>query len=174
MRLFLFLLVAVGMGAVQAAPSDCAAIDDPQERLACYDQRFPREPAAEEVQAVPESRAPRREAVREVVDETTDEGPKPRKHRRDQSRPRDGQNRDDGGGFLGRERHEIVSAIRAVRSRDKQKMVFLLDNGQMWIQTSPRTLPIREGDRVSIKSGLAGGFMLRTQKGVATRVTRIN
>ena len=69
---------------------------------------------------------------------------------------------------------EIESRVAALRARDKQRMVFLLENGEMWMQTSPRDLPIKKGDALTIKSGLMGGYVMRTEHGVSTRVHRIN
>ena len=52
-------------------------------------------------------------------------------------------------------------------------MVFRLANEQIWMQSSPRRLPIHKGDEVTISPGTVGGFIMRTERGVATRVQRI-
>lgn len=67
----------------------------------------------------------------------------------------------------------LTSTIKAVRRQDKQKMVFLLENDEIRIQSSPRPLPIRKGDSVTIKNGSVGGYILRTEGGTSTRVSRI-
>jgi hypothetical protein len=72
-----------------------------------------------------------------------------------------------------RESTEIIATIKEVIDRDRKKMVFLLDNDQIWLQTSPRNLPIRQDDKVTIKSGVIGGHILRNEKGTSTRVERI-
>lgn len=78
------------------------------------------------------------------------------------------------GGILSRKaKVNFKSAVKALRARDKQRMVFLLENGEVWMQSAPRNLPIKEGDDVTIKSGLMGGYIMRTGKGVSTRVNRI-
>ena len=72
-----------------------------------------------------------------------------------------------------RESIEVTSTIKEVIDKDRKKMVFLLDNDQIWLQTSPRNLPIRQDDKVTIKSGVIGGYILRNEKGTSTRVERI-
>jgi hypothetical protein len=72
-----------------------------------------------------------------------------------------------------RETVEVTATIKEVIDRDRKKMVFLLDNDQIWLQASPRNLPIRQNDRVTIKSGFIGGYILRNEKGTSTRVERI-
>jgi len=48
-----------------------------------------------------------------------------------------------------------------------------LENDQVWIQTEPRPQPFREGEEVSIKTGLMGGFNMRSKSGAYSRVRRI-
>jgi len=72
-----------------------------------------------------------------------------------------------------RESIKITATIKEVIDKDRKKMVFLLDNDQIWLQTSPRNLPIRQNDKVTIKSGFIGGYILRNGKGTSTRVERI-
>jgi len=72
-----------------------------------------------------------------------------------------------------RETVKVIATIKEVIDRDRKKMVFLLDNDQIWLQTSPRNLPIRQDDKVTIKSGFIGGYILRNEKGTSTRVERI-
>ena len=67
----------------------------------------------------------------------------------------------------------FISKIKKIRSRKKQRMVFLLENDHVWIQIEPRPQPFREGEQVSIKAGLMGGFNMRSESGAFTRVRRI-
>ena len=71
------------------------------------------------------------------------------------------------------EKIEITSSIKALHKQDKQKMIFMLENGETWIQSSPRPVPVRAGDKVTIKSGIVRGFILRTENGVSTRVVPV-
>ena len=57
-----------------------------------------------------------------------------------------------GGIFDRKEQISLNSRIKAVRDQDKQRMAFMLENDEIWIQTSPRNLPFKEGDDVTIKS----------------------
>ena len=67
----------------------------------------------------------------------------------------------------------FISRIKKIRSRKKQRMVFLLENDQVWIQIEPRAQPFREGEQVSIKADLMEGFNMRSESGAYTRVRRI-
>jgi hypothetical protein len=49
-------------------------------------------------------------------------------------------------------------------------MVFRLENGQIWMQSSPRNLPFAVGNKVAIKSGRIGGYIMRSESGTSTRV----
>lgn len=141
--------------------SDCSQIENAAERLACFDQQFP------------ESITPHPKTETEVMDAPASvstqlpSAPSPTKTSTDTlpQKPK--------GVFSKPDAVHITARVKAIRSRDKQKMVFLLDNEQVWLQVSPRNLPIREGDEVSIKSGTIGGFILRTDSGTSTRVRRI-
>ena len=57
--------------------------------------------------------------------------------------------------------------------RSRGELVFELDNDQVWLQTTPRFLSIKEGDSVTVKRSRMGSYALRTDKGAATRVKRI-
>ena len=75
--------------------------------------------------------------------------------------------------FARAEKVEFSSVIRTIRAEGEQRMVFLLDNEQIWMQSSPRYMPFKEGDKITIKSGLVGGYMMRNENDVSTRVNRI-
>ena len=76
------------------------------------------------------------------------------------------------GGIFSGEKEEFAATIVDMLNREKQLMVFQLDNDQIWVQTTPRTLAIKIGEKVTIKSGNMGGYVLRTESGVSTRVIR--
>ncbi len=77
------------------------------------------------------------------------------------------------GGLFDSPKVDLTSTIVAIRRGDQQKMVFLLDNDQIWMQSKPRALPFEEGDTVTVKSGFVGGYFLRKESGLGTRVQRI-
>ena len=67
----------------------------------------------------------------------------------------------------------LTSTITGILAADKQKMVFQLENDQIWIQSTPRTLRFEEGDVVTIRNANFGGYFMRAESGVSTRVQRI-
>jgi hypothetical protein len=71
------------------------------------------------------------------------------------------------------DRVDLTSTIAIVHANSQQKMVFQLANDQVWMQSTPRLLHIREGDQVTIENASVGGYLMRTQRGVTTRVERI-
>ena len=61
-----------------------------------------------------------------------------------------------------------------ILNKDQQKkIVFLLSNEEIWLQDSPRDLPIYRGDEVNIKKATLGGYIMRNESGTSTRVSRI-
>ena len=68
---------------------------------------------------------------------------------------------------------EVTATITDILNKDQQKMAFLLSNDEIWLQNSPRNLPIRSGDEVTIKKASLGGYIMRNSSGTSTRVRRI-
>lgn len=58
-------------------------------------------------------------------------------------------------------------------NKPQQRMVFRFDNDEIWIQTTPRSLPIKVGDKVTIRRGTVGGYVLRTENKVSTKISQI-
>ena len=67
----------------------------------------------------------------------------------------------------------FVSKIKKIRSREKQRMVFLLNNDQIWIQIEPRFQPFTEGEQVYIQANFTGGFNMSSESGAFTQIRRI-
>ena len=67
----------------------------------------------------------------------------------------------------------FINKIKKIRSREKQRMVFLLDNDQIWIQIEPRFQPFKEGEQVYIQTNFTGGFNMRSESGAFTQIRRI-
>lgn len=144
---------------IHADQGDCRDIKNAAERLACYDTQFPETTAAptgeESSETIVETSAPAASAPAKA----------------EQSDP---PFTTDKGGFFKRKPDVTVnSTISAVKDEQQKKMVFRLENGQIWLQTAPRSLPIKAGDEVTIKSAIMGGYMLRNENGTSTRVRRI-
>ena len=128
------------------AEEDCAALPDPADRLACYDRQHVADPGQAEDSLPPPGKV-------------LDEKKKPR------PRPSDWLQKGD--------RTPVQATIVAIHSQDRQKMVLQLDNGEVWIQNSPRNLPFRAGNRVSIQQGIMGGYIIRNGQGVSSRFSLI-
>ncbi len=171
---------------------NCAAIENARERLACYDRAYSDRPmpppkirteviappatlgqpstAATRQSGTPDSSSSGNEA-NTTLDSRIDSATAPTA-RRGTAAPTSESKR-SGGMFSRSEKVEFSSTIRTIRDEDDQRMIFLLDNEQIWIQAAPRFIPFKEGDVVTIKSGLIGGFTMRNEKDVTTRVQRI-
>ncbi len=183
-------LAISGASLAAESPVSCVDIADPDARLACFDRQFGNMdktedvPQAPEPPVVPESTAP---AVIETAPVTQRPAADPEPPAapaapasRSSEAPITAQagkarapERRSGGLFARKAKVNIAAQIAAVRAREQQKMVFLLDNEEVWMQTAPRLLPIKKGDQIRIKSTLFGGYVLRTSSGTSTRVTRI-
>jgi hypothetical protein len=159
------LFVSVAAGA-QAQATDCTKIENARERLACYDRQFPRTDVPSPLPEIrtetirgPDVPAPPPTGTGEADPPAPPVAAEPEAGR--------------GGLMDWDEAVNLSTTIKSVRRRDQQKMVFRLANDQIWIQDAPRSLPIREGDEVTITNATVGGYMLRTAGGVTTRVHRI-
>lgn len=146
----------------------CHQISDPTDRLACYDSAFQGAPTETETRVVSpsvESKTVKQKPPTDspAVSEQTNAASTADKPVTKPSR----------GLFSANEKLSINSRLISVRDKDKQKMVFRLENEQIWLQDSPRSLPFRKGDEVTIKSATIGGYILSNQKGVSTRVRQI-
>lgn len=163
--------VAVTANSAASETRNCRDIVEALERLACYDaQNEPRESAGEQDEASPAEPVVREPAVPgDVADQQTPVTPgdalEPQQQAEDSKKRKRG--------LFGDEIIDLTTEISSVRKGDRQKMVFLLANGEIWMQTEPRLLPLYDGDVVTIGNAMMGGYLLRTEKGVVTRVQRI-
>jgi hypothetical protein len=146
----------------------CHQITDPGERLACYDRAFqdgPTESGKREVSPSVESKT--------VTEKPPADSPVISQKSSATSSADQPAVATSRGLFSAKDKLNINSRLVSVRDKDKQKMVFRLENEQIWLQDSPRSLPFRKGDEVTIKSATIGGYILSNQKGVSTRVRQI-
>ena len=167
---------------------DCSQIENARERLACFDNQFPSEsrrayeankakgPTLQETPIQP-SVAPAPAATETPASQPVPTAP-PANPAADQTGNADdapifSTEKKGGGLFDSRKKIDFASTIVAVKNENKRKMVFRLENDQIWIQVSPRDLPIKVGDKITIKSAIAGGYILRNEGGTSTRVRRI-
>jgi hypothetical protein len=194
----------------QGAELNCTQVEDARERLACFDQQFPREPKAEsvtsplqstrtEATSIDDTVAPAATVEATTVEATTVESTTvqattiqptiikpettqpPSTPQKTQTPETSEVTQNDDvpfttskGGFFDRPKQITVeSTVVAIKDERQKKMVFRLENGQIWLQNSPRSLPIKSGEKVTIKSALVGGYILRSENGTSTRVRRI-
>jgi len=139
---------------------DCAQLTDRAARLACFDQVF----------AEPEVIEP--EVIEPVVEVVEEKEPAVALETKETKETKETEEIPDEM-FSRRARVNFTSKVKTLRAEDQQRMIFLLENGEVWVQSSPRNLPFKEGDEVRVKSGLMGGYFMRTKKGVSTRVNRV-
>ncbi|MDA1073935.1 MAG: hypothetical protein O3A63_04125 [Proteobacteria bacterium] len=148
------------------AQVDCSNIEDPNERLACFDQKFPTpatEAEAEQQIRADETRPTATEDVLAPASVGSSSSAAEAQSKSPFKRP----------SMFEDVKVDLSSTIKAIRAGDKQKMIFLLGNDQIWIQSKPRELPFSVGDEVTIRNGFIGGYFLRSANKVSTRVARI-
>lgn len=180
MKYLPFLLLFFSLSVFGETAQECAKLVRTDDRLACFDKLFPSKTdkmieseTVQKKQPSADSRNVTDSSTREVAKTTQDELTRPDKSKIDGEDERNSLgfslskifNRDPGGDFQSR--------ITELKAGNSQKMVFLLENSQIWLQDSPRTLPFRVGDTVKIKKGLLGGYTMRSKSGTSTRVQRI-
>ena len=176
---FVCLLSLPGISSAQQAKLFCSQIADPNERLACFDRTFPTRapsvsapaasaPAADEPGPQTDaplgstSISPEKSATLSSAPTSTTNASVPRE-----------KSLFSRGRLFSDKTVNISSRLMAIRDKGQQKMVFRLENDQIWMQNSARSLPFHEGDKVSIKSGTMGGYILSNGSGLSTRVRQI-
>jgi hypothetical protein len=180
MKYLPFLLLFFSLSVFGETAQECAKLVRTDDRLACFDKLFPSKTdkmieseTVQKKQPSADTRNVTDRSTREVTKTTQDELTRPDESKIDVEDERNSLgfslskifNRDPGGDFQSR--------ITELKAGNSQKMVFLLENSQIWLQDSPRTLPFRVGDTVKIKKGLLGGYTMRSKSGTSTRVQRI-
>lgn len=187
MKYLVFVLFFFSLSASGESAEECAQMARTDDRLACFDQLFPSqsdskkqteklekqvvEPTAAKMESREKMSAKGSVASAEA-DDSRDALIKNRKTTKEAKG-------DKAKGFsLGKmfsrdTQYDLTTTIKSLKAGNSQKMVFLLANNEIWLQNAPRTLPFREGDTVIIKSGLFGGYIMRSDRGTSTRVRRI-
>ena len=168
MKLYSFLVslaLSVSANSYAEQTSQCSQIVDRAERLECFDREFPNdiEPSTK---PQPSAKASQATAVRAA-------DPVSNVIVADESRQEAKKKLSLGGLFDWKSQPEFETEIVAIRSGSKQRMIFRLANGQIWMQSTPRTLPFKSGDKVTIKSGRIGGYIMRSASGTSSRVKLI-
>jgi hypothetical protein len=69
---------------------------------------------------------------------------------------------------------EIKTTFETVRDLGLGKWQFTVPEGGTWQSTEALTSVPREGQAITIKKGIAGGYMLKIGNGPLRRVKRVN
>lgn len=69
---------------------------------------------------------------------------------------------------------EVQTSIESARELGLGKWQFTIPDGGTWQTTEALTTLLREGQAITIKKGIAGGYMLKIGNGPLRRVKRIN
>ena len=153
----------------KAKGAQCAAIDDPVARLACFDAAFPRPPHTTAPTAAATSAAtaaPKPAAAAVVADKPVAEakefGLSSKQRASVEAKPAE-------------PAVEVTTAgVKTVRKLPSGYLLIGLDNDQVWQQTEIDSLVlVRPGDRVQIRQASMGSFLLVTPSHYSTRVRRL-
>jgi hypothetical protein len=163
-------------GADPAASHPCAGIGEDSARLACYDRTFGRGPApapmsapasAKPVTTVPVAAAAGAAAAAPAVDAAE-------KAQREFGLSETDKRALDDNKSIPQEPESIVARVASASRRPTGEQVFVLENGQVWVETSTFTAArVQPGDEVTVRKGALGSFLLVTPKRIATHVRRL-
>jgi hypothetical protein len=142
----------------------CASIADDAARLACYDRAFGR----------PAGKSPQTEGTAAPALATAAAAPSPEKDRREFGLSKADTHTLEAKAAAAREPESIAATVASVRRRGTGEQVFVLDDGQVWMEVEAyATTRVRAGDAVTIRKAALGSYMLVTPKKVATHVRRL-
>lgn len=156
---------APGAAAESPAVASCLVIDDPGERLSCFDALHGREPTGQDEPGSPETPEPPTppddQASAATIDEPAPASPAPPPRAR---------------GSFGAEQlptppaepsspQELVTEVTDVGRQPTGRHWFRLSNGQLWSQVSAGIVHVEPGDRVRIRRGRFGTYHLRPADG---------
>jgi len=171
------------LGGEDAPGRACVTLDNPQQRLACYDAAFgrkgPAAPAAgtatmtgsrDAETVAPAGKAAGDAPLAAPADNGADEASRASRdfglnstqlqQRRAADTPRAVQH--------------IVARVTQVAKRPFGELILTLDNGQVWVQNQvERMARVKVGDTVTIRKAALGSYLLITAQDVATRVHRV-
>jgi hypothetical protein len=145
----------------------CAALGDASARLACFDHEIQRRHAAtatanKPVDSTPAAAAPAPLANRKPADDTIGLDGKQLSIRRKQE------------GIAPAPRVLIVAKLTQLQPRPGHQYYFELDNGQVWESVDNQgQLLLGTHETVSIRPGVLGAFLLKTEAGNSIRVHRL-
>ncbi len=68
---------------------------------------------------------------------------------------------------------ELYAVVTKIRRAAHGHLVFDLDNGQVWMQVTARNRLFKSGERIAVSKASMGGYILKSERGVSTRVKRL-
>ena len=139
-----------------AADSVCAQIEDREVRLKCYDAEYRATPATDDTAATD---APGKRESRTSSESRVAVPVRERKTAKPGKPPKVS-------GFP----HRVVSITTSGTDR---KLVYVLDNGERWVQTKTQDATIRENDAVRIKESMTGRNQITTRRGARAWVKKL-
>ena len=147
----LSLFASAGFALAQSPSHPCAATEDPEARLACYDEAFPPVATAAGLAEARREQA-RRDFGLSVVQK------------------RDMASEEDRAAVPDR----IESNVASVVTRANGQRVVTLENEQIWLVTEATDKgQLKPGDAVLVRRGVIGNFLMRTPGRVTLRVRRV-
>lgn len=170
MRFLLHLLPALPLLAI-AAPAaaqdrskrldalvDCRAIQDPMERLACYDKEVAALDSAEKAKdVVVVDREQVQEAKRSVFGLKL---PKLKLF---------------GGGEADEDVGEIVTTVKSITKQSDGRVFFVVEDGARWRQTDDRAVvAVKPGTEVTLSKGALGSYFAKFKGRIGVKVERVN
>ena len=153
----------------QSKGAECAALDDPAARLACFDAAFPRPPrtaAPPHIAAPPDTVPPNPAKVAAATEEPAAEARKfgLSDAQKDAIDPKPAPP----------QLAATTAAVKTVRRLPSGYLLIGLDNDQMWQQTEiDPNVWLQPGDRVTIRRASLGSYLLVTPALYSTRVRRL-
>ena len=146
----------------------CRSLSDPMARLACFDRTT-------DALAVPPAVLPPLTAVAPVA-APSPVAPQPLDARQEFGmHPRDQVAAEVAAGVRAPDLNKIQAAIVAIGFAPNGRLLFTLDNGQVWRQLLREgELLAKTGDSVTISRGLLGSFWLQDASGRGCKVSRVD
>jgi len=146
----------------QSKGAQCAALDDPAARLACFDAAFPRPPRAAPPHTMPPNPAKAAVATEEPASDARKFGLSDAQKDAIDPKP------------APPPLAATTAAVKTVRQLPSGYLLIGLDNDQVWQQTEiDPNVRLQPGDRVTIRRASLGSFLLVTPAHFSTRVRRL-
>ncbi len=165
------LLAAASVAAAASPGAACTGIDGDAERLACYDKAFGRGAATTSTSAGAPGAAVAGATATAAAVAAVDPA---EKARREFGLSEEGKRALDENKSGPAEPESLTAKVQGVSRRPTGEQVFVLENGQVWVETSSYTAArAQPGDEVTVRKGSLGSYLLVTPKRVATHVRRV-